>query len=79
MGFPHLTAGAAFLGPSLFIAGERSNYIRPEYTAAVRERFPRAEMVTIPGAGHWVHAENPQAFLAALTLFLKRAELSQSD
>lgn len=79
LGFPDLTAGAPFLGPSLFIAGERSDYIRPEYTAAIRERFPRAEMVTIPGTGHWVHVENPQAFLAALAPFLKRAEPSQSD
>ncbi len=79
LGFPDLTAGAPFLGPSLFIAGERSDYIRPEYTAAIRERFPRAEMVTIPGTGHWVHAENPQTFLAALTPFLKRAEPSPSD
>lgn len=78
LGFPDLSAGAPFLGPSLFVAGERSDYIRPEYTPTIRKRFPRAEVVTIPGTGHWVHVENPEAFLAALTSFLKR-DPSPSD
>lgn len=62
--------GAWYDGPVLIMAGERSGYIRPEHHAAFRALFPRATFTTIANAGHWVHAENPQAFLAALEPFL---------
>lgn len=57
-------------GPALFLAGERSDYIRPGDHAAITRRFPAARIARVPGAGHWVHAEAPEAFLAALAPFL---------
>jgi esterase len=63
----------AFRGATLFLAGEKSRYIRPQDHAAIQARFPAAEIATVPGAGHWVHAEAPVAFLAALTPFLAGA------
>lgn len=60
----------AFPGPTLFLAGERSDYIRPEDAPAIAARFPAARIATVPGAGHWVHAEAPEAFLGALNPFL---------
>jgi esterase len=68
--FPELPAGAAFTGPTLFIAGERSSYLRPEHHPAIERRFPNARIVTIAEAGHWVHAERREAFLAAAAPFL---------
>lgn len=62
--------GARYEGPALVMAGERSGYVRPEHHAAFRALFPQAAFTTIPDAGHWVHAENPQGFLAALEPFL---------
>lgn len=62
-----------FRGPTLFLAGGKSRYIRPEDHQAIRLRFPMARIETVPGAGHWVHAEAPAAFLAALTPFLDGA------
>ena len=62
--------GARYDGAVLVMAGERSDYIRPEHHAVFRALFPRAAFTTIPNAGHWVHAENPRAFLAALEPFL---------
>jgi pimeloyl-ACP methyl ester carboxylesterase len=56
--------------PALFLAGERSGYVRPEHVAPIRALFPAAGFATIPRSGHWVHAENPAAFLAAVTAFL---------
>lgn len=53
----------------LWVAGEKSDYIRPEHTPAMRELFPRMLKVTIKGAGHWIHSEKPQEFLAALRRF----------
>jgi pimeloyl-ACP methyl ester carboxylesterase len=69
-GFPDLTAGSAFHGPTIFIAGVRSTYIKPEHEPAIRRLFPRALIERIEEAGHWVHAEQPQAFLKAVGPFL---------
>jgi pimeloyl-ACP methyl ester carboxylesterase len=57
-------------GPVLWLAGATSGYIRPEYAAAMRTLFPRTQLVTIKGAGHWVHSEQPQVFLATIRRFL---------
>jgi esterase len=69
-GFPEPAAGASFAGPALFIAGEHSTYVRPEYRPAIERLFPRARIVQVPGAGHWLHAERPDAFLALVMPFL---------
>ncbi len=70
LGFPELPPGSTYRGPTLFIAGESSGYMRPEHEPAIRDLFPLAEIVRIPDAGHWVHAEQPEAFLAAVEKFL---------
>lgn len=64
------TRGRRYDGPVLVLGGERSRYILPEHHAVFRALFPQARFATVPGAGHWVHAENPQGFLAALDAFL---------
>jgi esterase len=74
VGFPDLPSGAVYGGPVLFIAGARSNYIRPEHEPTTRRLFPRARIVRIDAAGHWVHAEQPQAFLRAVAPFLSDTE-----
>jgi pimeloyl-ACP methyl ester carboxylesterase len=67
-GFPEIEASNDC--PVLWIAGERSTYVRPEHTAEMRRLFPRTTAVTIKGAGHWVHSEQPEAFVSALRVFL---------
>ncbi|MGG5810303.1 alpha/beta fold hydrolase [Falsiroseomonas sp. CW058] len=57
-------------GRVLVLAGDRSDYIRPDHHPRFRALFPAAAFETM-AAGHWLHAENPQAFLAALTRFLR--------
>src|SRR6185437_4146057 len=69
-GFPELPAGASFARPALFVAGERSSYVRPEYRPAIERLFPQARILQVPEAGHWLHAERPDAFLALVTPFL---------
>jgi len=56
--------------PTLFVAGEKSDYIRPEDHQLIRAVFPGAQIVTIPGTGHWVHAEQPALLLKNLHYFL---------
>lgn len=58
--------------PTLFIRGELSNYILEEDIDELEEYFPDSEVVTIQGAGHWVHAEAPDEFLDALLSFCLR-------
>ena len=67
--WPELQA-QPYKGPVLWVAGATSPYVQPEYAAAMRALFPRAQLVTIKEAGHWVHSEQPQVFLAILRRFL---------
>ncbi len=55
---------------TLFIKGEQSNYIQEEDEALIARHFPSSEIVGIPKAGHWVHAENKKAFYDAVMRFL---------
>ena len=52
-------------GPVLVLSGDASDYVLPEHRDAFLRLFPAAGFATIP-AGHWLHAENPAAFLAAV-------------
>jgi pimeloyl-ACP methyl ester carboxylesterase len=72
-GFPKQGAGVSFAGPALFIAGERSGYLRPEHRPAIERLFPQARIVQVAQAGHWLHAERPDAFLALVAPFLAGA------
>jgi pimeloyl-ACP methyl ester carboxylesterase len=69
-GFPALPPGAAYPGPALFIAGGRSDYLRPGYEPEIRRLFPNARIARVADAGHWLHAEQPQAFLDIAEPFL---------
>lgn len=62
--------GLPYGGPTLFVTGERSDYVRPAYHPAIIRLFPEVRFISIPNAGHWLHAEQPQAFNAAVTAFL---------
>ena len=59
-----------YAGPVLVLAGDASDYIRPEHHALVTRLFPAARFATIK-AGHWLHAENPAAFLEQAVAFLE--------
>ena len=59
-----------FLGETLFISGDRSGYIRETDHADILRQFPDARFETVENSGHWVHAENPTAFLDTVVQFL---------
>lgn len=56
---------------TLFMRGERSNYITDKDLPAIKERFPDSELITIKEAGHWIHAEKPDDFFAEVMKFIK--------
>jgi len=62
---------APYDGPTLWVAGQRSAYVREEYAAAMERWFPRVRKVTIKDAGHWVHSEQPAVFTEVLRRFLR--------
>ena len=71
--FPDLPPSAVFDGPTLFLAGAASDYVRPDHAPVIERYFPNAGIRRIGGAGHWAHAERPEAFLAEVEEFLGRA------
>lgn len=59
-----------FDGATLFIKGETSDYLVPEYQPQTLELFPGAKARIIPDAGHWLHAEKPLLFNKLVVDFL---------
>ncbi len=69
--FPEL--GSPYPGPAVFLHGAASDYVQPRHQQAIRRCFPEARLQALEGVGHWVHAEAPDAFEAALREFLGQA------
>lgn len=55
---------------TLIITGANSNYVTEEDQKDFQNRFTNIEMISIAGAGHWVHAEKPKEFFEAVLNFL---------
>jgi pimeloyl-ACP methyl ester carboxylesterase len=65
-----LPAFTQYEGPTLFLKGANSGYISSEDSFLIDAHFPASKIVTIPNAGHWLHAENPADFLKEVLEFL---------
>jgi len=59
-----------YVGATLFVRGLASNYVRDEDWPGTLNHFPAAQLESIAGAGHWVHAEQPKAFQEVVNSFL---------
>lgn len=68
MGFPKIEG--SYLAPTLFLTGEKSEYVSAEHLSAVSLYFPNARRQEIAGVGHWMHAEAPAVFVQAVQGFL---------
>ena len=68
IGFPDISG--QFTGPTLFLSGANSDYVKPAYRPDIKQLFPTAKFAKIPDAGHWLHAEKPRAFEASVAAFL---------
>ena len=66
--FPQLSG--QYEKASLFLSGALSNYLQIKHRPSIKKLFPRAKFVKIPNAGHWLHAEKPREFEAAVRTFL---------
>jgi esterase len=65
-----IDAPAAFPNPTLFVKGERSDYIIESDFPSILRLFPNARIESID-AGHWVHAESPDQFADVVQQFLR--------
>lgn len=52
----------SFAGPVLWLAGSDSNYVKQSDLPLMSSLFPDVIPVAVPGAGHWVHADQPAEF-----------------
>lgn len=66
-----LEEDSKYEGPTLFLAGEKSNYIQEKDLPTILVHFPEYDLITIPKAGHWLHAEQPHAVVEEIRRFLK--------
>jgi len=71
LGFPADLPETAFEGPAYFLHGGASPYVPPETHPRIRALFPGSEIEALPGAGHWLHAEQPEAFLGKVEGWLR--------
>jgi len=60
----------SFKKPTLFIHGENSNYVEESDYDLMSSYFKNLEIVKVPSASHWVHADNPKFFLEKTINFL---------
>ncbi|MBR9841670.1 MAG: alpha/beta fold hydrolase [Rhodobacteraceae bacterium] len=68
IGWPDVSG--AYEGPTLFLSGAASDYVKPEDRTTIRALFPKARFAKINGAGHWLHAEKPREFIQTLQAWL---------
>ncbi len=66
------SAHPLFEGPGLFIKGERSWYIQDGDLAQIKAEFPHSAVEVIEGAGHWVHADQPEQLTQKVIQFLNK-------
>ena len=66
--FPNTDHLAPYNGKALFIAGGDSGYLKRE---AISPFFAQAGFSVIADAGHWLHVQQPVAFITLVEDFLK--------
>jgi len=59
-----------FEKPTLFLRGDKSEYVMSNDEPLIKQHFPLAKIETISNAGHWLHAENPADFYEAVINFV---------
>ena len=69
-GVPALRMDVSYPEKTLFVSGANSDYVQQTHHQLIKHLFPKVEFKVIENAGHWVHAEKPHDFMAALTDFL---------
>jgi pimeloyl-ACP methyl ester carboxylesterase len=56
--------------PVIFLKGADSDYLPPEDFSDIKQIFPAAEFITVPGAGHWIHSDRPEEVIMSIKKLL---------
>lgn len=70
-GFPEIEPGHVYEGKSYFIHGALSHYVRSAHKGAILDLFPKAKLIPIPNAAHWVHFDQPGPFVESVLACLE--------
>jgi pimeloyl-ACP methyl ester carboxylesterase len=70
--FPAALKKCRFTKSTTVIAGALSDYVPDGDVSSFAPMFPQLQVDVIGGAGHWVHADKPQEFVAAVQRALRR-------
>ena len=54
-------------------------FYRCEDYEEIRRMFPAAKFETIPGAGHWVHADKPSELLVIMKDFIQNVQTIEGN
>ena len=61
-----------FSGPTVFLGGANSDYIKTEYHKQIRILIPESSVKMLKNCGHWLHVEQPQSFQKTVSAFLQQ-------
>ncbi len=70
--FDSVSSNNQYTGPVLFIRGGKSDYVPDSDLPLILSMLPQAQIKTISGASHWVHADAPEELCFLLSSFLER-------
>ena len=68
----YLNPENTFSGPTLFLGGANSDYIKTEYHKQIRILFPESSVKMLKNCGHWLHVEQPESFQKTVSVFLQQ-------
>ena len=67
IGWPDMAGHYA--GPTLFVTGADSDYVGESEREVIKPMFPNARFAKLKNAGHWLHADQPRAFIETIRVF----------
>ncbi len=73
LSFPEISG--LYQGPALFVIGRESDYVDAHGKERIRALFSKPRFAAIKGAGHWLHADQPKAFIETVRAFLMAPDL----
>jgi len=68
----YLNPENTFSGPTLFLGGANSEYIKTEYHKQIRILFPESSVKMLNNCEHWLHVEQPESFQKTVPAFLQQ-------
>ena len=68
----HLNPENTFSGPTLFLGGANSDYIKTEYHKQIWILLPESRVKKLKICGHWLHVEQPESFQKTVSAFLQQ-------